>query len=409
MKKLFFFIILYVCSAWQTLEAQEIGNSYIYLEFREFDVRAKAVVAVSDLEFAYGKPIDSNITSYIAAHIRVKGEDGITWLVKVEKPLVRPSYISGTIHLNMIFSPAIGFSTRRFVLNSTLVNDKVLSHRTYVIVNSDWDNGISNYNPEGIGILYSSSNELNIYREPQNLGKGFVGIFNVGAIHIRKGFDHILFMLMLVLATPLLFTATRRDKLIEIKKRSFHLFKLAAIFASGHAIALLFACVGWIKLPVWAVEIFIAIVIIVSAIHVFWPILANKEWSLSLGFGVLHGLAFSNIVLDYGLSAGRLVVGVIGLNLGILGMQLLVMLSLAPWFFIAAESSYYNIMKYSFATAGMTIAAFWIREIVSGLPSSIIIVFNSMIDRPVGVIAFMAVISLLVRYSPGQTKEIHKN
>ncbi|GEM_PF-4760293 len=409
MKKIFCVALLYVCSAWQNLEAQELENSHINIEFREYDILADVVLPIAELELAYGKPIDLNLPDYISSHIQVKSEDGIPWQIDIDTSLLRKSDIPGTIRIGMIFIPATGLSPREFILTSTLINHKILGHRTYVFVKTDWDSGVSRYNPEAIGIIYSASNQIKIFREQQSIWRGFLGVFRVGLIHVRDGFDHILFVLMLILPTPLLFSTTHRARYNGIKKSSFHLFGLIGINALSHLLALLCACVGWLRLPVWIGEVLISSTIIISAVHIFWPIMTNKEWILAGAFGVFHGLTFFDIILDYGLSAGRLVIGVLGLNSGVLVMQLLVVLCMAPWFFIAAESVYYNILKYTLSIVGIAIAGFWIHQIVSGEPSSLVAAFTSLIGRPVGVIAFMAVISLLIRYSPGPSRENHRD
>lgn len=409
MKKFFCIALLYVCSAWQKLEAQEIGNSYINLEFREFDVRAEAILPVADLEFAYGKKIDVDLPSYISAHIHVKSEDGVAWHIEVEKPLLKKLGASGNVNVNMTFRPPSNYSTRRFMLFSSILNHKILNHRTYVIVKSDWDSGTSPNNPEGIGVIYSSSNDLNVFRDEQNIWKGIVGMFQAGLIHVRQGFDHIVFIVILILPMPFLYTRTRRDKFGELKNSGWHLFNLAAVFSVGHTAALLCGCVGWFRWPIGVMEILIAVIIIISAIHVFWPIVAGKEWILPLAFSVIHGLAYSSIISDSGLSAGRLVLSIIGFNLGVLVMQMLIMVFFAPWFFIAAESSLYRIVKYTVALVGIFLSLFWIYEIVSGKGSQVIVALNMLIGRPVWVVAFTAVIALLVRYYPGQSRDQHKD
>lgn len=409
MKKIFCVVLLYVCSAWQNLEAQELENSYINIEFREFDISADVVLPIAELELAYGKPVDLNLPDYISSHIQVKSVDGIPWQIDIDNSLLRNPDIPGTIRLRMIFMPATGLSTRELILTSTLINHKILGHRTYVYVKTDWDSGVSRHNPEAIGVVYSTSNQIKIFRGQQNIWRGFLGVFRVGLIHVRDGFDHILFLLILILSTPFLFSSTGRDRYNEAKKSSFHLFGLIGVIALSHMLALLCACIGWLRLPVWIGEILISTTIIISAIHIFWPIMANKEWILAAAFGVFHGLTFYDIILDYGLSASRLVIGVLGLNFGVLVMQLLVVLCLVPWFFIAAESVYYNILKYTLSIVGIALAGFWIHQIVTGETSQLVAAFTSLIERPVGVIAFMAVISLLVRYSPGQSGENHRD
>jgi hydrogenase/urease accessory protein HupE len=135
----------------------------------------------------------------------------------------------------------------------------------------------------------------------------------LGVKHILTGWDHLLFVLGLVLL---------------VKGRRQLLWTITA-FTLGHSVTLSLAVLGWVRIPSAPVEALIALSILVLAVE-----LTRKQngkgtffhrypWSLAFSFGLLHGLGFAGALTEVGLPAGEIPLALFSFNVGIESGQLL--------------------------------------------------------------------------------------
>lgn len=137
----------------------------------------------------------------------------------------------------------------------------------------------------------------------------------LGTKHLIAGWDHLLFILGVVLVSRNLWRAT----------------KMISLFVLGHSITLLLA-----TLAEWQVSTtFVDIVITLSVVAVALAGLRNKEpdWKVFGGalfaFGLVHGLGLSTRLQELGVSDDSLILRVLLFNLGIEIGQALVVLAFA--------------------------------------------------------------------------------
>lgn len=106
-----------------------------------------------------------------------------------------------------------------------------------------------------------------------------------GITHILRGYDHLLFLGALVLATV----------------RLWDLFKVISVFSIAHTITLVLAVLDLFRLTASIVEPMIAASIVFVAVqNVFWPQQARGYSRLFVAFlfGLFHGLGFAGGLLD---------------------------------------------------------------------------------------------------------------
>ncbi|WP_414000003.1 HupE/UreJ family protein [Flavobacterium sp. W1B] len=113
--------------------------------------------------------------------------------------------------------------------------------------------------------------------------------FQIGLQHVLdiKAYDHVLFLI--ALAIPFSFKDWKRIVL------------LVTLFTVGHTMALLLSVMGIITIKVNVVELLIPITILITAFfNLFTAGKSNKKESINLiffvtlFFGIIHGLGFSN-------------------------------------------------------------------------------------------------------------------
>jgi hypothetical protein len=157
-----------------------------------------------------------------------------------------------------------------------------------------------------------------------------VQFFPEGVVHLATGYDHLAFLLALLLPIVLY----RKPQWVPStsalgstplqgsdKPGLWALLRTVTGFTIGHSITLVLASLGWIASPSW-VEPAIAVTIGVSALLNLYPQRWVRSDALALGFGLIHGLGFSNIMREANVSDSLLPWALAGFNLGVEAGQL---------------------------------------------------------------------------------------
>jgi len=143
----------------------------------------------------------------------------------------------------------------------------------------------------------------------------FPGYFWAGIRHILGGWDHLLFVSALVLAT----------------RRWLELVKVVLAFTVAHSLTLTLAVLRVVHLPAAVVEPLIALsIVLVSLENLVRPEggAGAARLAVAFGFGLVHGLGFAGPLVDALQGAPRelIVLGIVGFSLGVeLGHQLVVL------------------------------------------------------------------------------------
>ncbi|EHR69596.1 hydrogenase/urease accessory protein [Burkholderiales bacterium JOSHI_001] len=140
--------------------------------------------------------------------------------------------------------------------------------------------------------------------------------FRTGLAHIATGLDHLLFLAALLVGSR------------SVKQ----LLLTVTAFTLAHSVALALAVMGWVNLSPKVVEPLIAASIVWVAAENLWlaRVLPWRRAVLAFGFGLVHGLAFSEVLTELHLSGWALGRALLGFNLGVEAGQAAVVLLLAP-------------------------------------------------------------------------------
>lgn len=179
----------------------------------------------------------------------------------------------------------------------------------------------------------------------------------LGIEHILGGFDHVLFVLSLLLV----FTNLK------------HILKLVTAFTLAHTVTFLLAGFGLLVLPPRVVEPLIALSIAYVAVTtVFFP---KMKWlgdpKSKVGavffFGLFHGLGFAGLLADFRIPEGNFLASLISFNVGIEVGQILILGLLVPYILLLRHKAWYPTLIKVVAIAITQLAALWAFERVFGL------------------------------------------
>jgi hydrogenase/urease accessory protein HupE len=136
----------------------------------------------------------------------------------------------------------------------------------------------------------------------------------LGVEHILFGFDHLLFVLALVL----------------LINGGWRIAQTVTAFTIAHSCTLIATSLNWISLPRQPVEVCIALSIIFLAVEIVkvrgdahrlserWP------WLIAFAFGLLHGFGFAGALAEIGLPEGEVPTALFTFNIGVEIGQLLI-------------------------------------------------------------------------------------
>ena len=114
--------------------------------------------------------------------------------------------------------------------------------------------------------------------------------FLLGLEHIARGFDHLLFLSLLVLHVT----------------RFRNLLVLVSCFTAAHCLTLAVATFGWVRLPSQLVEMSIAASIVWAAAEGVYGRTRSARALTTFGFGLCHGLGFASELRALGVAGASL-------------------------------------------------------------------------------------------------------
>lgn len=184
-----------------------------------------------------------------------------------------------------------------------------------------------------------------------------------GIYHIFTGYDHVLFLLTLLIAAVFQYRNNTRQTVTDFYPTLVEVTKIVTSFTLAHSLTLTLAALGIVTFPAKFIEIAIALSVIVVAILNLYPIAGYKRWSLALVFGFIHGFGFANILGDAGLQGQELAFGLIGFNLGVEIGQLAIVGVFVPIAYYLRNTWFYQQLIFKGGSmAVILIAIFWAVE-----------------------------------------------
>ena len=193
----------------------------------------------------------------------------------------------------------------------------------------------------------------------------------VGVLHLLQGYDHLAFLLALVLPLQVvLFAGQRRAPAAydgaPVKGVGWALLRTVTAFTIGHSITLVLATFGWLQAsPRW-VEPAIALSIAVAALLNLRPVRWVRTDVLALLFGMVHGIGFASLLQEAAAPRALLPWALAGFNVGVEVGQLL---AVGAWVLLSqplvARPWYGSVVVRGGSALLVVLAAWWFWQRVT--------------------------------------------
>lgn len=180
-----------------------------------------------------------------------------------------------------------------------------------------------------------------------------------GVWHIWIGFDHILFLLALLLPAVLVYRQAQWQGTERFGSALSQVVKVVTAFTVAHSITLSLAALGWVTLPSRVVESAIAASVVVAALNNLRGTTDNRRWPMAFAFGLIHGFGFASVLADLGLPQNALVLALVGFNVGVELGQLAIVAVFLPLAFALRRSWFYRLAVFKAGSLLIAALALW--------------------------------------------------
>lgn len=188
----------------------------------------------------------------------------------------------------------------------------------------------------------------------------FLQFVGDGVQHIGAGYDHLLFLISLLLPAVLVRRDGRWVPVATLRAALLGVLAVVTAFTLSHSITLTLAAFGFIGLPSRVVESGIALSVVLAALNNIFPRVTRRAWLLAFAFGLVHGFGFANVLSDLGLARDALAISLAGFNIGVEIGQLAVVLVVVPLIFMLRERRFYRpLILVGGSSAIVAIATVW--------------------------------------------------
>lgn len=190
-------------------------------------------------------------------------------------------------------------------------------------------------------------------------GNPFVDFVREGVHHILIGYDHLAFLISLLLPAALIRAARRWQPSPGLRSSFLHILGIVTAFTVAHSITLSLAALGWITPASRWVEAAIAASVLLAALNNIWPVVTKRVWVVAFVFGLIHGFGFAGALAELGLPLQSRLLALFGFNLGVELGQLAVVVVLLPLLFLLRKQHWYARVAMPLLSIAIALLAGW--------------------------------------------------
>jgi hypothetical protein len=353
---------LWLLAASLAAQAHKPSDSYLSIAVQpDGEVTGRWDIALRDLDFAIGLDADGDgritwgevrsrhaaIAAYAAARLTLAA-DGHGCAVSVGEQLV-DEHTDGAytvMPLRFDCSSRIGAasggapggappgSLTQLTLGYTLFADIDPQHRGLLNLGSGGATRTAIFGPQ-------AALQTFVLRDASRMAQ-LLDYLREGVWHIWVGFDHILFLLSLLLPAVGLWRARRWTPVDRFGQAFWDVLKIVSAFTVAHSITLSLATLGVLTPPSRWVESSIAASVVLAALNNVFPVFHGRRWMVAFFFGLIHGFGFASVLVDLGLPQGALALALLGFNLGVECGQLAIVAAFLPLAFALRRGWFYR-------------------------------------------------------------------
>lgn len=326
-------------------QAHKPSDSYLRLQVEDTDLSGRWDIALRDLHELIGLDAD--------------GDGAITWgevaaqQARIEGAVLpRLTIRSGTESCALTSSQALRMVEHTdgpyavLTLNGACSTPPVKLHIEYdlLFAQDRSHRGLLNlqFAGEHSDIFRPDRRSIAFSADTTGLVPLFLRYLYQGAWHIWAGFDHLLFLLCLLLPAVVYRSRSGWQVADSGRRAAIDLIRIITAFTVAHATSLTAASLDVLQLPTRWVEAAVAATIVFAAVNILFPMVHRRLWIVAFGFGLIHGAGYAGVLAGLGLSSAALTMALLGFNLGVEGGQILIAALVMPLMWLLRNQTWYR-------------------------------------------------------------------
>lgn len=247
-------------------------------------------------------------------------------------------------------------STARLKVHYGLLFDRDPQHRALITVRQG--------NTVATAIARDDLQTVAIDSESSNAFADFV---REGVHHILIGYDHLAFLISLLLTAALVRVGRHWQPVAQLRDSLGHTLGIVTAFTLAHSITLSLAALGLVTPVSRWVEASIALSVLLAALNNVFPVVNRRLWVLGFSFGLIHGFGFAGALGELGLPKGQRLLALVSFNLGVeIGQLCVVALVLPVLYLIRRQRWYPRIAMPLLSIAIALLAMYWLVQRLGG-------------------------------------------
>ena len=347
MKRLLLFAAAMLLSGWAW--AHKPSDSYLTVRAEGDRIAVRWDIALRDLDYVLQLDRDGNgelqwgevrtrggdIAAYAARHLALTGDDQPCPLQE-SAPLMLDRHSDGTYAV-LAFTAQCAQPPRSLGMQYSLLFDVDPTHRGLV----QW---IAPGAAGSQALVFAADSARQVLQLQAPSGWQTLRQYVVeGVWHIWIGFDHILFLVSLLLPAVLVRRSGAWEPAERLRGAAADVVKVVTAFTLAHSITLSLAALGVVSLPSRVVESVIAASVVLAAVNNLLGTVDRRRWVMAFVFGLIHGFGFASVLADLGLPKDALVLALVGFNVGVELGQLAIVAAVVPVAFALRRTAFYRI------------------------------------------------------------------
>ncbi|MHA4868632.1 HupE/UreJ family protein [Duganella sp. PWIR1] len=358
MQRLLFVLLL--CCAALPAQAHKPSDSYLSLDVQDQRITGQWDIALRDLDYAIGLDQDGDgqltwdevrarhaaIAAYALEHLRIAA-DGAACRITPGAQLI--DHHTDGAYTVLRFEAACAAPVTMLDIGYRLFADLDPQHKGLLRLTHDGVTSTAIFDPA------HAQQRLSL-ATPDKLEQ-FAAYVKDGVWHIWIGYDHILFLLSLLLPAVLL--AAPADNL---RGAFIDVLKVVTAFTLAHSLTLSLASLSLVSLPSRLVESAIAASVVLAAMNNIYPLFRGRRPWAAFGFGLIHGFGFASVLIDLGLPQGALLSSLLGFNLGVEIGQLCIVAAFLPLAYVLRHTWFYRRLLTAGSALIALVAVVWFIE-----------------------------------------------
>ncbi len=347
-------------------QAHIASNGFLSLKVEHAQVSGALELTIRDGELAVGLDHDGDgkvtwgelkssqraLQFYVLAHLHLAGADGPCLMDF--NPVEVNDRVDGS-YLWLPFTADCHGAPKRLSIDYRVLDAEDPSHRGLLTLSAG---GTSQ-----TAVLGGGSPARVFELDRASSWRAFMEYLRAGTWHIWSGFDHLLFLLSLLLPAVLVRRQHRWEAVPAAAPAFAGIVKVVTAFTLAHSITLTLAALDVIRLPGRLTESVIAASIMVAAVNNVFPVVTEARWRIAFAFGLLHGFGFASVLAEMGLAKGARLVSLVAFNLGVEAGQLAVVLAVMPVAYALRSTVFYRRAVMPWGSMGVAaLALVWLVQ-----------------------------------------------